>query len=652
MTRNLTLTQWLFGAYAGTAVLLLSVGRPAPASPVAGVILLLGPAVAAAGCILAVRALPKSIETPWIILALAATAQVAAQLTNHAGSAASDSFELLSLISAFFCALGFAWMLHQRDRERAFEIILDTSLAVLTAAVVTLRWSPAAHSAIDNFDTTSFAHALGTIGTPVLAGCAVLLSFVLFIGRSENRGRTITLMLSLGALALAGAAMSSVVRTGPCCAPNDGLAMFYVVGWTMIGVGGAAAASAGVEAVAPPAWDIAGRRLRLVVAPAVAIVIGAVVIDAAWHGPMRDATAIALGLLGMMLALRVSQLLFATHMQSSQQIELTQSRLLIEVSQALAGTTDLDATLSVVTKWACRLLNARAAAIELLDDTGETLELRAVQGFAPGAKSLRFPVASSFTGWVVREGRPRATINPRNEPDIHESSLEHLGDSPMAAAPLRYHNRTLGALSCAGKYPFDAKDLELLGALADQAAVAIENARLFQQVRVLSLTDPLTGLANRRQLERDISREFAAARRGRRLVAIMFDLNGFKEFNDKYGHLAGDEGLRKFARALATSTRAQNTAARYGGDEFIALLTDADRNGAKIFIERVQALFPGDDATDGEKRLSVSAGIAEFTPSMKSPEDLVEAADRELYQAKRQRTISFATSQTFEQPAK
>lgn len=650
--RTLTLTQWLFGAYAGTAILLLGVGQVHGSPPIAGAILLIGPIAALAGCFLAIRALPKSVEIPWVIFGLAACAQVAAQLANSVGGSAIDTFSILSLISAFFLALGIGWLTHQRDRERGAEILLDAGLAVLTAAVVTVRWSPGARVVIDNPEITTPAHSINAIGSPVLAGCTVLLSIVLVLARANRQGRTIAILLGVAAFGLGGAAMSSVFSATPCCIAGDPLTTFYVIGWSALGLAGAAAARAGVEAVTPPTSDLAGRRLRLVVAPAVAVVIGAVIIDTAWHGPMQNSTAMVLGLLGMLLALRTSQLLFATHQNSAQQIELTQSRLLIEVSQALAGTTDLDATLSVVTKWATRLLNARAASIELLDESGEILELRAVHGFAPNAKTLRFPVASSFTGSVVRDGRPRATINPRNEPDIHPTSLEHLGESPMAAAPMRYHDRTLGALSCAGKYPFDARDLELLGALADQAAVAIENARLFQQVRLLSLTDPLTGLANRRQLEKDLSREFSAARRGRRLVAVMFDLNGFKEYNDKCGHVAGDEALRKFAHALSISTRAQNTSARYGGDEFIALLTDADRAGAKVLIERVRSLFPGPDADERESRLSVSAGIAEFTPSMKTAEDLIEAADRELYMEKRQRTISFATSQSFDQPAK
>jgi len=226
-------------------------------------------------------------------------------------------------------------------------------------------------------------------------------------------------------------------------------------------------------------------------------------------------------------------------------------------------------------------------------------------------------------------------MDPFSDPLIHPQSLEFLGHAPVAAAPLVYRGRPLGALfACFRDTPFDDADLELLGALADQAAIAIENARLFEQVRALSLTDPLTGLANRRQLERELAREFAAARRGRRVVAVVFDLDGFKAYNDRYGHLAGDELLRAFGDLLASETRAMNLAARYGGDEFVVVLSDSDRASAQAFVDRVQAAFPQRAAQLGRAWVTVSAGVAEYDPSMQGPHDLIAAADRALYEAK------------------
>jgi diguanylate cyclase (GGDEF)-like protein len=209
------------------------------------------------------------------------------------------------------------------------------------------------------------------------------------------------------------------------------------------------------------------------------------------------------------------------------------------------------------------------------------------------------------------------------------------GHFPTAAAPLHYRDQRLGALfAIRFDRTFDTADLELLGALADQASLAIRNAQLFEQVRALSLTDPLTGLANRRQLARDLAREFAATRRGRQLIAVVFDLDNFKVYNDQYGHPAGDEVLRIFGQVLATETRAMNLAARYGGDEFVALLADTPIEGASVFIERVTTHFQEEMDRLGRGIITISAGYAECDPSMKTPDELIAAAVWALYRVK------------------
>ncbi|MGH7448985.1 MAG: diguanylate cyclase domain-containing protein, partial [Longimicrobiales bacterium] len=510
---------------------------------------------------------------------------------------------------------------------------------ILTAAtIVTLRWSPAAQHILHATGDWPLAERVAAFGAPIAAGCAFLFGSVLLLVRGVSPAGVAAAAIAAATAGFGLAAVPLALGRGPCCGTTDAAGLAFVLAWFSLAYAGLRVQNLGSAAFLTDGTEAAGRRLRMVVAPAVAIVMGGVIIDSARSGPLHSVTAAGLALLGLLLALRVSQLLHATRTQSEERVQLAQSRTMIEVSQALAGTTRLDETLDLITQHAVRLLRGRAAIIELLTHDGSHLEFYAVHGLPRDVLHLRFPVDGSFTGWVVAHGRARASVDPRMDPYIHGDSMPYLDRSPVAAAPLRYRDVTLGALSCIGRYPFDESDLALLTALADQAAVAIENARLFQQVHQLSLTDPLTGLPNRRQLERDLAREFSAAQRGRQLCVLMFDLNEFKEYNDRYGHVAGDEALRVFSRALAAETRAMNLAARYGGDEFIVLLTDADGSGAEAFITRLRAGFAV-AAAGAQQVLEFSAGFAMYDPTMATAEDLVAAADRALYESKAMKLV-------------
>jgi diguanylate cyclase (GGDEF)-like protein len=594
------------------------------------------PVAAGVGSLAAFRSVPSAVGRPWLIFAAAAATAVVAQLHWHPGAGAhSDpAHGLLTVAAMSLFAIGVAWILHQRDRERMVEIGLDAGLVLAAVTVVTLRWAPAAQDLLQNPALHTTGQWIGVLGAPIAAGCALLFGSVLLIVRGGSRAGHTAAAIAAASAAFGLSVAPAALGRSACCSPDQLVGLAHILGWLAVAYAGVRAAAVGTRGFQPVGEDAGGSRLRLVVAPTVAMVMGAVVVDASQRGPLHEATAAALGVLGLLLALRVSQLLYATRSHSAERVQLVQSRALIEVSQALSGTRELDETLELVASWAVELLGAQAAAIELLSADGQTLEVRAAKGLPAEILRLRLPLEGSFSGWVVLHGRARATADSSQDRFVNPASAGFLGNAPMAAAPLRYRETILGALSCVGHYPFTPQDIELLGAFADQAAVAIENARLFRQVSQLSLTDPLTGLANRRQLARDLSREFAAARRGRQLVVVMFDLNAFKEYNDRWGHVAGDEALQLFGRALAVETRAMNMAARYGGDEFIALLADADAIGAEIFIERVRDRFPGPAADERRCTLSVAAGYALYDPDMEDPEDLVAAADRALYRDK------------------
>ncbi len=151
-------------------------------------------------------------------------------------------------------------------------------------------------------------------------------------------------------------------------------------------------------------------------------------------------------------------------------------------------------------------------------------------------------------------------------------------------------------------------------------------------VESLALTDSLTELPNRRHAMAFLENEFGAAQRGRALCVALFDLDNFKEYNDRYGHQAGDEALARFGEALLSTTRRMNLSARFGGEEFVTILAGSEEEGARIFAERVQEALLLQQPPRGP--LTVSAGIAAYQPSMESPADLLKAADSALYRAK------------------
>lgn len=147
----------------------------------------------------------------------------------------------------------------------------------------------------------------------------------------------------------------------------------------------------------------------------------------------------------------------------------------------------------------------------------------------------------------------------------------------------------------------------------------------------LALIDALTGMSNRRHAVVFLEAAFAAARRGIPLTVVLFDVDRFKQYNDTRGHLAGDEALKKLGKVLVGSTRKMNLTARWGGEEFLSILTDTPLEGGRIFAERilseVHQVFP-----DGS--VTLSAGVAHYGAGMDTPSRLLAAADQAMYAAK------------------
>jgi diguanylate cyclase (GGDEF)-like protein len=199
----------------------------------------------------------------------------------------------------------------------------------------------------------------------------------------------------------------------------------------------------------------------------------------------------------------------------------------------------------------------------------------------------------------------------------------------VAVLPLVRQGSPLGFLAC------EAATLDPVGAIARQLAVALESVRLQAAVRALTLTDELTGLHNRRFFERELRREVERAHRfDRRLALVLLDVDHFKDYNDTFGHRAGDEALRGVAAHLAgAAPRRLDAVARYGGEEFAVLLAETDVEGARLVAERIRGSVQASREFRGP--LTISAGVAAAQGAGCEAEALVLCADQALYRAKR-----------------
>jgi diguanylate cyclase (GGDEF)-like protein len=171
-----------------------------------------------------------------------------------------------------------------------------------------------------------------------------------------------------------------------------------------------------------------------------------------------------------------------------------------------------------------------------------------------------------------------------------------------------------------------------LGVSVGIAVLAELLLRERRAAEALALVDRMTGLPNRRHLEDSLEREFAAAERGRTLSVVLFDLDHFKQVNDRHGHLAGDHAIKAFAKILSSNTRRENLSGRFGGEEFVSLLRDTEPETALVFVQRVLGQLRDWPLPWG--RLTASAGIAHYQKGMGSYEILLGEADRALYRAK------------------
>ena len=304
-----------------------------------------------------------------------------------------------------------------------------------------------------------------------------------------------------------------------------------------------------------------------------------------------------------------------------------------QIGLALSSSLDAREVIRQVVEAVLELLGADSAHVWLIED--EHAYVAASRGGMALPEGARYRFSTELLDDITTLGRPVQIPDMQASPLLPPELKTDLRISSGMMVPLMVAGEVEGLLSAGNRdaVPFTDDEIHVARRLASQASAALANARLHERVQALSLTDPLTGLPNRRHLQMHLSRELAAARRGRSLAVVIFDLDHFKQYNDSRGHVAGDQALRDVGQILSREGRAMNVVARYGGDEFISVLAGSTKIEADRHARRICDSVTTDRAI-ADTGITLSFGIGEYTRDMTSIDDIIRTADRDLYRKK------------------
>jgi len=321
-----------------------------------------------------------------------------------------------------------------------------------------------------------------------------------------------------------------------------------------------------------------------------------------------------------------------------------EAQVLFELSQDLGSSLRLDDTLSVMAARLRRLTPYDAIAICLLEDSALVAAHVSGDNYRT-LSSLRIPLDEGLVGWVAANRKPIINGDPAVEFGYKTDDKDVKLQSALAI-PLEGIQGVVGVvcLYSRGKEAFSNEHVRILQAVSSRVALSIENAVKFEQAETSSVTDYLTGLPNARSLFIHLDKEVARCKREKSGIALMVcDLDGFKQINDRFGHLEGNRVLKSFAEQIRGACREYDYVARMGGDEFVVVLpgltAEAADERSKI-VDQIAGSVGRQICK--EDLLSASIGVAFYPTDGANAEQLLAESDRRMYTVKRGRHLERA----------
>lgn len=327
---------------------------------------------------------------------------------------------------------------------------------------------------------------------------------------------------------------------------------------------------------------------------------------------------------------------------------------LFKASQAMNFQSDTDKLIRQILEMAGKAIKAERCSIMLQTGAGsEELETKIVFGIEDSQpenikSSIRIKSGEGIAGTVLKTGTSLIVNQGHKDPlfkSFDSTSVQERSIKNLISVPLKIKDRVTGVINGTNKLgdeTFSEEDQRLLEALAQQAAMAVEHARLYE----LAITDGLTKLFIHRYFQARLEEELVRAKRYHTACSlILFDIDHFKKFNDTYGHQQGDIVLIEVAKLIKLAVRdTVDIPARYGGEEFAIILPETDAKGALLVAERLRKTVEAFDFPGQEQALKVtiSLGVATFPDHASVKNVLIKKADMALYECKsRGRNCSF-----------
>ncbi|HLC19129.1 MAG TPA: diguanylate cyclase [Thermodesulfobacteriota bacterium] len=317
---------------------------------------------------------------------------------------------------------------------------------------------------------------------------------------------------------------------------------------------------------------------------------------------------------------------------------------LLDVYKSIAPVLDREVLYERILGKSTDLLRAERGSLMILDNDGKVLSIKASKGMEKSiANHVKVRVGEGICGSTAARGIPLVVRDIDREVPWRKGMPKYRTKS-FISLPLKLEDRVIGVLNVSDKLSgevFTDEDLLLLLSFSNYATIALERGAYYtmsEELKTISMTDPLTGLFNRRFFRERLFEEAERVKRhDERFSTFMIDVDNFKAFNDRYGHLAGDEILRRVSRSIREAVRSMDVVVRYGGEEFAVILPHTGKNDSCVIAERIRKGVEDLKETKGlfAHCPTISIGVSEFPLDASTIDELVNNADAAMYRAKR-----------------